>query len=254
MKRIAVLLASALTLNAGAAADAPARSKSPATPSPGAAAPGTGAPAGTPNMAGRIPGYDGPIPGFGGTAPGRQPPRAKVEPDVPLTEPLLVKYIAYLRKMLKVTTQEMKKRGLLPGQAGAAQAGDATQVNAQIDEVAHRASEAVRRQVGLSERELESARAVVADVMAPRMQWRMSGGERSLPQMRKQAERASGPKREEMLRQIQQLEENMARLREAKDARQKYGDPVVDRVLKREPELQRIQEKALSAGLLRLVQ
>jgi hypothetical protein len=226
MKRIAVLLASTLALLAEAAGNPP-----PPTPAP------TPAPA-APQMA-----YPSlPLP------PGSGAPKA----DVPVTAAMVDKYVEFQRRMVKVGTQQLAKLGLSATQMRSGQS--AVLVNRHLEEAIRKATETVRQQVGLSEAELETMRGLAASVLVPRGQWRASGGDRSLQQLRQRAERAPASRREELIKQADRLEASMGQMRDAKDARRRYGDTAVDLVIQHEPELEDIQAKSVKAGTIAFTQ
>ena len=188
-------------------------------------------------------------------APVAAPAPAGAPPAVAVNDALVTRYIDFQKRVLQVASQEMKKVRAHSGKGRRAnREAEAVKLATDVDELAAKITEQVRQEQGLSAAELHAVKGLVNDVMAPRMAWRMSGGDKPLQDMRRQLEHDSGLRRQELEQQIQAMEDNVGRMREARDARALHGDQAVNMVLKHDQEFAQIQDQSLKAGLLRFTQ
>jgi len=180
-------------------------------------------------------------------------PSTKGAGEDAVTAATLGRYLQYQKRMLEVMGDELKKHGPKSGKGQRVTAQTVAQ-SPELEQAAATAGAQIRSEVGLSEAEQLAARELVNDVMEERLAWRVSGGDKPLKALRRQIERARGAHRAELEQQLHALEENEARLREAKLARERHGDAAVTLVLQYDAEFAKLQSQGIKTGLLRFIQ
>lgn len=106
-----------------------------------------------------------------------------------------------------------------------------------------------RDKAGLTEEELQAVSQLVSDVTTSRKIWKMGGGDNNqmMAEAKKNLEKATPEQRAAAEKQIKEMEEGFAKMRDVPEARAKYGAPAVDAVIKHEDAFSAYQAALLKA-------
>lgn len=103
--------------------------------------------------------------------------------------------------------------------------------------------EKAREEAGLSRDEVVATGQLVSEVFAQRQIWKMNGGDEVLEKARAKLASLPAAEQEKAKVQLARNEQSYADMKNAKNARKRFGDEAVDAVLKQEDALWKVQQE-----------
>lgn len=170
------------------------------------------------------------------------------EPGVQVSEELVLKYLAYRKKVVErgqavvkaVVSQQAEEKAKGVKLAGSVRAKVATE---DFVERMRKVEDEARETSGLSRDEVVAVGQVVGEVLAARQIWQRTGGDDAVASARAELEKLSGEAREKAQALLEAREKSFANMRDAKSARERFGDQAVDAVLAHEKALWEVQRE-----------
>lgn len=189
------------------------------------------------------------------TAPSAGPrPAAEVEERKEVvTEALVEKYLVYLKEVVPARAATLQKLGdewgHIEKEKGLRQGVDAIRASEKYQKAFEELEQRSRAKAGLSDEEVRRASSAVDDVTLPRMLLKEHGMEAQLAAMETQMKAALAQlppeQRAEAEKELKETSESLKKTRESTEAREKYGDAVVEVILKHEAEFVALQKQAM---------
>lgn len=185
-----------------------------------------------------------------------EPEPAEEERKVEITDALVGKYVVYLKESIPAHKAALVEYGSewakIDKEKGLRQGVDALKSGQKLQKATEEAEKKARDKAGLSEEEVEALAAVVPDVIMPKMLMKQNGMDAEAAAMEKQIraamEKLPPEQREQAAKELKEMTQGLKDLREGKEVRQKYGDKVVEAILKHEAELVALQKQLLGSG------
>jgi hypothetical protein len=172
-----------------------------------------------------------------------------VEPGLGVDEAQVERYLAYRRQVVQLGKAAAEAfvreaREQKPGtQSGAVKAQKASETFA----VRMRAvEEKAREQAGLSRDEVASVGQVTAEVLSARQLWKLSGGDEAVEAARARIQQLPSAEQGPARAALEARAAGFVKMKEAREARRRYGDTAVDAVLAHEDALWAVQRESMA--------
>lgn len=170
-----------------------------------------------------------------------------------VTEALVEKYLVYLKEVVPARAATLQKLGdewgHIEKEKGLRQGVDAIRASEKYQKAFEELEQRSRAKAGLSDEEVRRASSAVDDVTLPRMLLKEHGMEAQLAAMETQMKAALAQlppeQRAEAEKELKETSESLKKTRESTEAREKYGDAVVEVILKHEAEFVALQKQAM---------
>jgi len=187
------------------------------------------------------------------TPPPAEPEPAAEEPKLEITEGRVTRYVAYMTDWIPAQRAIQQQYGTdfarIDKEKGLKQTGDALGSIQKAQKAADEAERTSLAKAGLSKEEVAAVGPAVGEVITARLIYgQQEGGMKAMvKQMQDAVAKLPADQRADAEKQVAEMTKGLDDLKTAKEARQKYGDPAVDAILKHEVELTALWKQSMGA-------